>query len=162
MKLIRILAVAAAAAVGVLTLAEAASADPPSRDVWTSAFEFDDVWTCPGTTIHWAYSERDTFVDFSPTKQLFQRHGEAILTANGKTLTDNFNATVMGDPTTTVITVVGTVYNIQAPGTGNLLVDAGNIVVDNSTNPPTVLHIGGPHPQFFGEVAALCGYLADP
>jgi hypothetical protein len=162
MKLIRILAALAAAAAGVLVLAASASADPPVRDVWTDAFEFDDASTCPGTTIHWAYSERDTFVEFSPTKVIFQRHGVAILTVNDKTLTHNFSATVFVDPTSDVLQVDRTVFNIEAPGVGNLLVDAGNIVVDNSTDPPTVLHIGGPHPQFSGDVAALCDYLADP
>jgi hypothetical protein len=65
------------------------------------------------------------------------------------------------DPTTTVAKVVGTVYNIQVPGGGNLLLDAGNIVMDFSTDPPTILHLGGPHQQFFGDVARLCNYLAD-
>ena len=33
-------------------------------------------------------------------------------------------------------------------------------VFDFSTDPPTVLHVGGPHQQFSGDVAALCSYLA--
>src|SRR5215208_1106567 len=32
--------------------------------------------------------------------------------------------------------------------------------LDVSTDPPTVLPVGGPHPQFFGDVDALCAYLA--
>jgi hypothetical protein len=59
------------------------------------------------------------------------------------------------DPTTTVAKVVGTVYNIQVPGGGNLLLDAGNIVMDFSTDPPTILHLGGPHQQFFGDVVLV-------
>jgi hypothetical protein len=86
----------------------------------------------------------------------------AHLSANGKTVTDNDHFTVMFDPTTTVTKFVGTVFNIQAPGVGKLLVDAGNLIYDTSTDPPTVIHIGGPHPAFFGDVAGLCDYLADP
>jgi len=32
--------------------------------------------------------------------------------------------------------------------------------MDVSTDPPTVLQGGGPHPQFFGDVDALGAYLA--
>jgi hypothetical protein len=162
MKLMRTLVVLAAATGVVLVLAASAAADLPSKEVAHVMFEFDDTGTCPGTTIHWAYDEVDTLIEFSPTKQLFRRHGAAILSANGKTLTHNFSASVFFDPTTDVVKVTGTIFNIQAPGVGNLLLDSGSIVVDYSTDPPTVVHIGGPHPAFAGDVAALCAYLADP
>ena len=162
MKLIRTLVVLAAATGCTLALAASAAADSPSKEVAHVTFEFDDAGTCPRTTIHWAYDERDTYSEFSPTKALFRRHGAAILSANGKTLTHNFSASVFIDPTTDIVKVTGTIFNIQAPGVGNLLVDSGSIVVDNSTDPPTVLHIGGPHPAFYGDVAALCDYFADP
>ena len=60
----------------------------------------------------------------------------------------------------TVTKVVGTVYNVQVPGLGRVLLDAGSIVFDFSTDPPTVLHVSGPHEQFSGDVAAFCSYLA--
>ena len=153
------LAVALTAAAG-LTVAASALADPPTKDRWFASFGFVDDWTCPGTAIVQSNEERDTFTEFSPTKWQFQRHGVATLEANGKTLTSNFSATIMFDPTATVVKVVGTVYNIQVPGAGNVLLDAGNIVMDVSTDPPTVLRVGGPHQQFSGDVGALCEYLA--
>ena len=152
------LAVALAAAAG-LTVAASASADPPTKDRWLRASPSST------TDVPW---DGDRPVErgarhphqFSPTRWQFQRHGVATLAANGKTLTSNFSATIMFDPTTTVVKVVGTVYNIQVPGAGNVLLDAGNIVMDVSTDPPTVLRVGGPHQQFSGEVGALCEYLS--
>ena len=144
------------------TGAAAAWANPPAKVVFFDSFTFDDTWTCPGITITQHSEERDTIVEFAPTKLQIQRHGIATLTANGKTLTSNFSAKIFLDPTTTEVKVVGTVYNIQVPGRGHVLLDAGNIVLDVSTDPPTVLHVGGPHQQFSGDVAELCGYLAAP
>jgi len=144
------------------TGAAAAWANPPVKVVFFDSFTFDDTWTCPGITITQHNEERDTIVEFSPTKLQIQRLGVATLTANGKTLTSNFSAKIFLDPTTTEVKVVGTVYNVQVPGRGNMLLDAGNIVIDVSTDPPTIVHIGGPHQQFSGDVAELCGYLAAP
>jgi len=155
------LALTITAAVAALIVATSASADPPSRDRWSASFSFEDDWTCPGTTIVQSNEERDTFTELSPTSSRFQRHGVATLEANGKTLTSNFSATIFQDTTTPVVKVVGTVYNVQVPGGGHLVLDAGNIVLDFSTDPPTVLHVGGPHQQFFGDVAALCAYFAS-
>jgi hypothetical protein len=153
---------AGAATVVALCAAAPASASAPERDRWFADFSFVDDWTCPGTTIIQSNEERDTFTELSPASWHFQRHGVATLEANGKTLTSNFSATIMLDPTTTVVKVVGTVYNIQVPGAGTVLLDAGSIVMDVSTDPPTLLHIGGPHEQFSGDVAGLCAYLAAP
>ena len=136
-----------------------AVAAPPDKLTVESSFSFPDTTTCPGTTIVQSNVERDTFLEFADGSQHIQRHGIATLEANGKTLTSNFSAMIFVDSTTTV-KVVGTVYNIQVPGAGGLLLDAGNIVIDVSTDPPTVQHLGGPHQQFFGDVAALCAYLA--
>jgi hypothetical protein len=138
----------------------AASAAPPTKDVFPASFSFEDTSTCPGITIVQSNEERDTITEFSPTKLRIQRHGVATLAANGKTLTSNFSANIFLDPTTTLVKVTGTVFNIQVPGAGHILLDAGNIVMDLSTDPPTVLHAGGPHQQFSGDVAGLCDYLA--
>ena len=57
------------------------------------------------------------------------------------------------------VKVVGTVYNIQVPGSGGLLLDAGKVVIDLSTNPPTFT-VAGPHQQFSGDVADLQRFAA--
>ena len=51
--------------------------------------------------------------------------------------------------------------NIQVPHHGKLLVDAGTLTIDFTTDPWTVLHEGGPHPLFHGGYAPLCAYLAS-
>jgi hypothetical protein len=142
------------------TTAAVAAAASPTKETSFASFSFEDTTTCPGITITQSNEERDTFIEFSPTSLHVQRHGVATLTANDKTLTSNFSAMIFLDPTTTVAKVVGTVYNIQVPGHGNVLLDAGNIIMDFSTDPATVLHEGGPHQQFSGDVAALCDYLS--
>ena len=156
-----LVAITLTAVAAALILVTTASEDTPSRDRWFDSFSFQDDWTCPGTTIVQSNEERDTFTELSPTSWRFQRHGVATLQANGKTLTSNFSAQIFQDPTTPVVKVVGTVYNIQVPGGGSILLDAGNVVMDVSTNPPAVLHLAGPHQQFSGDVAALCGYFAS-
>lgn len=150
----------AAAAIAGVAVATAAAA-PPNRDVFFSSFSFEDTWTCPGTTIVQSNEERDTIVEFSPMRLHIQRHGVATLAANGKTLTSNFSAMIFEDWSVSQVKVVGTVYNIQVPGGGSLLLDAGKVVIDLSTDPPT-FRIAGPHQQFLGDVADLCEYFAAP
>lgn len=157
MKTIHLLAATLAVAA---TVAGAATAAPPAKDTFFDSFTFEDTSTCPGITITQHNEERDTVVEFSETRLAIQRHGVATLSANGKTLTSNFSAMIFLDFTTTLVKVVGTVYNVQVPGAGNVLLDAGSIVIDVSTDPETVVHVGGPHQQFFGDVAGLCSYLA--
>jgi hypothetical protein len=149
-----LLAVAAAALIGIT--ATTAAASPPTKEVFFGDFFNEDTSTCPGLTITQHNVERDTVIEFSSTKLLIERHGVATLTANGKTLTSNFSAQIFFGPTE--VKVVGTVYNIQVPGAGSILLDAGNVVV--STDPPTVVHMAGPHQQFSGDVDELCAYLA--
>jgi hypothetical protein len=156
-RILPLLTAAALLALG----SSAAWASPPDKDVVLGSFTFADTWTCPGLTITQHNEERDTVTVFSPTQVRVQRHGVANLSANGKTLTSNFSAQIFFDPTTTVEKVVGTVYNIQVPGRGLLLLDAGNVVYDYSTFPLTILHLAGPHQQLSGDVAELCGYLAE-
>jgi hypothetical protein len=138
-----------------------ALASPPTQDTFVSSFSLVDTTTCPGITILQSNEERDTITEFSPTRLHIQRHGVATFEANGKTLTSNFSAVIIEDWDVSQVKVVGTVYNIQVPGAGSLLLDAGKVVVDLSTDPPTFTVIG-PHQQFTGDVAALCAYFAAP
>jgi hypothetical protein len=156
MKVMHILAALLAVAA---TVAGAARAAPPAKDTSFDSFTFEDTSTCPGITITQHNEERDTVLEFSATRLAIQRHGVATLSANGKTLTSNFSAKIFIDEPNTV-RVVGTVYNIQVPGAGNVLLDAGNVAFDFETG--ETLYVHGPHQQFSGDVAALCGYLADP
>jgi hypothetical protein len=158
----RRLSVALGLGFAVLMFAAIASAAAPTKESNTFSDTFVDTDTCPGVTINGSFTETDTIITFSATSVQIHVSEVVQLSANGKTVIDNDHFTIMLDPTTTVNKYVGTVFNIQAPGVGNLLVDAGNIIFDFSTDPSTVIHIGGPHPAFFGDVAAFCAYLADP
>jgi hypothetical protein len=159
MKAIHVLAATFALAATALSITGAPSAAPPSKDTSFGDFKFDDTSTCPGLTITQHNLERDTVLEFSATRVTIQRHGVATLSANGKALTSNFSAKIFIDDPNTV-KVVGTVYNIQVPGAGTVLLDAGNIGFDFDTG--DVLYIHGPHQQLTGDVAALCAYFADP
>jgi hypothetical protein len=154
----RFLALATVTTAMLASIASAASAAPPTKDVFFDSFSFEDTWTCPGITIVQSNEERDTIIEFSPTTLHVQRHGVATLTANGKTLTSNFSAMILVDLNTERVKVVGTVYNIQVPGAGNVLLDAGNVVFDDSTG--SIVRVAGPHQQLMGDVGALCSYLA--
>ena len=158
----RFLALAAVAAAMLALGASTGSATPPTKDASAFSGPYEETFLCPGLTILVWHEEWQTVIEFSPTRLRIQRHGFETLSANGKSVTTNFNATITLDPSTPVVKVVGTVYNIQVPGGGNVLLDAGNIVIDVSTEPPTVLHVGGPHQQFSGDVAGLCDYFAAP
>ena len=133
-------------------LVSSALAASPSKNTFVSSFSFADTTTCPGITIVQSNEERDTIIEFSPTRLHIQRHGIATLEANGKTLTSNFSAMIFEDWDVSQVKVVGTVYNIQVPGGGSLLLDAGKVVIDLSTDPPTFT-VSGPHQQFTGDVA---------
>lgn len=153
----RYLTIAATVAAVAGVVASTAVAASPDKVTFFSSFILADTTTCSGTTIVQSNEERDTIIEFSDGSLQIQRHGVATLEANGKMLTSNFSARIFLDAT--AVKVVGTVYNIQVPGHGNLLLDAGNVVVDVSTGSPTVLHLAGPHQQFSGDVAGLCAYL---
>ena len=147
----------------VLMFAAVAAAAPPTKQSSTFSQSFvGNTDTCPGISINGSSTETDTTITFSATSVQIHVDFLGTLSANGKTVTDNDHFTIMVDPTTTVEKVVGTTFNIQAPGVGNLLLDAGNLIFDFSTDPPTVIFIGGPQPGFFGDIAGFCDYLADP
>jgi len=156
----RLIALSSLIVAALAVTASTAALAAPAKDTVFSSFSFEDTSTCPGTTIVQSNEERDTFLDLSPTNVHLQRHGVATLVANGKTLTSNFSATIF-NPDGPIVKIVGTVYNIQVPGRGHVLLDAGNIVIDVSTDPPSVVHQGGPHQQFSGDVAELCSCFAD-
>jgi hypothetical protein len=154
--------VASIAATAALGVGVPARADVPQREQFAFEFPYVDTWTCPGLAIDATFAVRGIDTVFSATRENVHLHGLTTLSANGKTLASNFNVLLVLDPTTTLQKIAGTVWNIEVAHAGNLLVDAGTIVMDVSTSPPTVLQIGGPHPQFYGDLGALCAYLAAP
>jgi hypothetical protein len=135
--------------------AQAARADPPTVHTFSSTGT--DTELCPGITITETVTAREIVLQDSPG--VFVDHINQIVTlqANGKTLTDNdaFNRQITGD----VTRVTGTDTNIQVPGGGNVVVNAGIIIVDANG---IITFEGGPHPLYHGDVGGLCDYLRDP
>jgi hypothetical protein len=150
------LAVLALAVVG-LAWTSAASAAAPERESFS--FTFTQTQMCHGIMIEGSVTGTEIFLQETP--ELVVRHENAVTTlaANGKTLTDNNAFNVVVDLANGVFTYRGVVFNIQVPGVGRLLMDAGILIFAADGN---VFFQGGPHPAFYGDVAALCEYLADP
>ena len=134
-----------------------AAAGPPRIEPFSGSFV--DTSTCPGITITSTFSGRDIILEETETSFTFHEDVVYTLTANDKTLTDNDHFTAQFDFVNGVFRYAGAVFNIQAPGVGKVLMDVGIIIFDENGN---VIHQGGPHPAFFGDVQGLCDYLADP
>ena len=134
-----------------------ARADPPS--IVPFSFSFTDTDTCPGIAIDVTVSGRDIILEETDDFVRFHEDAVGIASANGKTLIDNDHFNVQLDFANGVSRFTGAVFNIQAPGVGNLLMDVGIIIFDDEGN---VIHQGGPHPAFFGDFQGFCDYLADP
>lgn len=144
-----------------LTLAVTAQARAPRLDMFSFSDSYVDTLTCPGIPIETELTGRVTIKEFSETRAQIHQNLVYRGTANGKTFTDNESFTMFANPQTGVQKFAGTVLNIQIPGHGNVLHDAGVLIADFSTDPPTVLHEGGSHPLFHDGFGALCDYLAS-
>jgi len=144
-----------------LALGVSATAAAPEITKFSFTDSYVDTVTCPGIPIETELTGRVTIKEFSETRVQVHQNLVYRATANGKSFTDNESFTVFANPQTGVQKFAGTVINIQIPGHGNVLHDAGVLVADFSTDPPTVFHEGGPHPQFHDGYGALCDYLAS-
>jgi hypothetical protein len=134
-----------------------AAADRPRVESFSGSF--GDTSTCPGITITATFAGRDIILEETETSLTFHEDVVYTLTANDKTLTDNDHFTAQFDFVNGEFRYAGAVYNIQAPGVGKVLMDVGILVFDENGN---VVHQGGPHPGFYGDVQGLCDYFADP
>ncbi len=144
-------------------LASAAAANAAGPAITRFSFEdsYVDTGTCPGIPIDTRLEGDVSVVVFSETRVEVHRRLTYRASANGKTFTDNESFTNFTNPATGVQKFAGTVINIQIPGYGNVLVDAGVVVVDFSTDPPTVFHEGGHHPLLYTGYGPLCDYLSS-
>jgi hypothetical protein len=155
---------AAAAAALVVTEAGIPTANAAAGPE-TTRFSFEDnyvdTYTCTGTSLDTRLEGHVVVQALSETRVQAHQRLLYTVTANGKTVTDNESFTNFTDLTSGVQTFAGTVVNIQVPGYGNVLADTGVLIVDFTTNPPTVLHVGGHHLVFDDGYGALCEYLAS-
>jgi hypothetical protein len=154
---------AAAAAALVVTEAGIPTANAAGPETTRFSFEdnYVDTYTCPGMSLDTRLEGHVVFQALSETRVQAHQRLVYTVTANGKTVTDNESFTNFTDLTSGVQTFAGTVVNIQVPGYGNVLADTGVLIVDFTTDPPTVLHVGGHHPVFDDGYGALCEYFAS-
>jgi len=147
----------------VVLLASAAAATAARPEITRFSFEdsYVDTYTCPGMSLDTRLEGYVVFQMLSDTRVQVHQRLIYTVTANGKTFTDNESFTNFTDLTSGVQKFAGTVVNIQVPGYGNVLADTGVLIFDPTTDPPTVLHVGGHHPLFYEGYDALCDYLAS-
>lgn len=120
-------------------------------------FEWVDDWTCAGTEIAVVADGSDSVREWDGR---FMDHVMAVatLTANGKTVTDNASATYLFSERRGTLQIAGTPYNIQVPGEGVILLDAGVVVFDAESG--ELVREAGPHMRLHGDVSGLCSYFA--
>jgi hypothetical protein len=140
-----------------------ASATAAGPDITRVSFEdrYVDTQTCPGIALDTRLKASVAIQLFSATRAQVHQRFVYTVSANGKTVVDNESFTEFANPTSGVSRLSGTPINIQVPGYGNILADRGTITIDFSTDAPTVLFEGGPHPFFHGGYGPLCAYLAS-
>jgi hypothetical protein len=150
-----------ASMVAALIVSATATASRPEITRFSFDDHYVDTQTCPGIPIDTHLEGRVSVKVFSATR--VQVHQQLVFkgTANGKSFTDNESYTEFANPITGVSKFAGTTINIQIPGYGRLLVDAGTLTIDFSTDPWTVVHEGGKHPLFHDGYGALCAYLSS-
>lgn len=103
---------------------------------------------------------RIRIIEFSDGTGQSHHHETYYFTANGKSLTDNDDFTIVFGPDET-FAYHGVVFNIQVPGVGAVVVDAGKVVFDRDGN---ILQEAGLHQVLDGtaNLAAMCDYLSGP
>lgn len=96
-------------------------------------------------------------IDFSDGTRQISSHKTFYWTANGKSLAERANHTIVFGPDESTA-FRGTVFNLVVPGTGPVLKEAGLFAFDSDGN----VRIAGLHQVLDGtdNLPALCGYLA--
>jgi hypothetical protein len=154
-------AVLGASIVATLIVSATATAAGPEITRFSFDDHYVDTQTCPGIPIDTRLEGLVRVTVQSSTRVQVHQRLVYRATGNGKSFTDNESFTEFANPETGVSKFSGTPVNIQVPHHGNLLVDAGTLTIDFTTDPWTVLHEGGPHPQYHGGYGPLCDYLAS-
>jgi hypothetical protein len=154
----RRLVLTAVAVVGLIAVGAIAGTAKAARPtVEPIEYSFVDDESCPGTAIEVNGTGR--VIIYEETEDTFVAHFNIYETdtANGKTVVNNQAYNVRF--TDNVARFTGTVFNIQAPGAGNVLTDAGILIFDADSG--EVLFEGGPHPAY-RSLQSLCDYFSDP
>jgi hypothetical protein len=149
------LAVAVMAAFGVVGLGTSvANASAPSITTTQLNQTIIDTQSCsfPNTQVFTGTVRTITFSDGTVRQHLTL---VGTITANGNTVhdTDHYNVTTTTDG---AIKIVGTFIHIVVPGTGLVMIDAGNVAISPSGD----LTFTGRQDQLTGNTAAFCADLS--
>jgi hypothetical protein len=154
--------------IGTLALAFAATAGatPPTTETFHDEGSMIDTELC-GFAINASFEVDDritTFYDSAgdPIRVVERLTFLGTLTNGDKSVVDNDNWVVVHDLVGGTDIFLGTVFNINVPGEGVVVLDAGRVIFDAETG--EILFEGGPHQALHGEgdFEAICDYLADP
>src|SRR6266540_555577 len=149
-----------------LALAATAGATPPTTETFHDEGSMIDTELC-GFAINASFEVDDritTFYDSAgdPIRVVERVTFLGTLTNGDKSVVDNDNWVVVHDLVGGTDIFLGTVFNINVPGEGIVVLDAGRVIFDAETG--EILFEGGPHQALHGEgdFEAICDYLADP
>jgi hypothetical protein len=151
-------AIVASAIVATLMVAALAAADPPTHQTVPISFSIVDHSLCGFAINETAAGEIDMTI-FSNGLQIWHIHRFSTFSANGRTLTSNANFTRFIDPNEPqLVNDSGTIFNVQIPGEGAVFMQAGKLLLDQSTG--QVISDAGPADFVNGDTAAFCAYLS--
>jgi hypothetical protein len=150
------LLVAVAAAVG---LPAVAAADPPQHVKVPISFAITDTSLCGFPIAESATGEIDKAI-FADGTQTWHVHRYSTFAANGKTLTSNANFTRFIDPSEPqLVDDSGTIFSVQIPGEGAVFMQAGKLLLDQSTG--QTIFDAGPAQFVEHDTDAFCAYLSS-
>jgi hypothetical protein len=143
---------------GALVLGPFAAADAPRHQTVPISFSLVDHSLCGFAIDESATGEIDMTI-FSDGHQIWHVHRLSTFSANGKTLSSNANFTRFIDPNAPqLVNDSGTIFNVQIPGEGAVFLQAGKLLLDQSTG--QVIFDAGPADFVNGNTAAFCSYLS--
>jgi hypothetical protein len=87
-----------------------------------------------------------------------QYYAKVINPGNGKSVIENATYTIVFNLQTGSSTYAGTEYNVNVPGAGIVLLDAGRVIFDANGN---ITFERGPKEFLNGDFQAFCSALAD-
>lgn len=158
--MIRRLVMLTCCAVGLAAAGTAVAAKPVVTDIDLplSSLGIDPVVSslC-GFDVEIFQEGRVRITDFSDGTRQLNGHKNYYWTANGKSLTERTNYTLVFG-TDESLAVRGTVFNLVVPGAGPVLKEAGLVVFDRDGN----VRMAGLHQVLEGtdNLPALCGYFS--
>jgi hypothetical protein len=152
------LLVACLVTIGVLTVAFPAFAQPPTKSQFSIDLSGPHFLSgfCGFEILHEGTLEVSS-TDYPDGRVIEHIRVDAVLTANGRSASENARFTVTIDPDTGTVTLTGTTANISAVGAGLLVHDVGRIVRDLGTE--DVLSLAGEWMILNNDTEKVCSHF---